>query len=101
MNTTSIEIPPLGCVYFLQSPRARHLRITIRQDKSIRVTMPRRGNLYQAKEFLLSKTAWIQKHLRKIDQNANLHEIPDLNSIDLEKAQSLPVQSSQLLCPKV
>ena len=50
--------------------------------------MPRRGNLHQAKEFLLSKTSWIQKHLRKIDQNANLHEIPDLKNIDLEKARA-------------
>ena len=50
--------------------------------------MPRRGNLHQAKEFLLSKTSWIQKHLRKIDQNANLNVIPDLKIIDLEKAQT-------------
>ena len=87
MPATAIEIPPLGCVHFFQSTRARHLRITIRQDKTIRVTMPRRGNLHQAKEFLLSKTAWIQKHLRKIDQYANLNVIPDLN-IDLEKAKT-------------
>ena len=48
--------------------------------------MPRRGNLHQAKEFLLSKTSWIQKHLRKIDQYA-VQKIPDSN-IDLEKAQT-------------
>jgi predicted metal-dependent hydrolase len=48
--------------------------------------MPRRGNLRQAKEFLLSKTSWIQKHLRKIDNYAHLPEIPDSN-IDLEKAR--------------
>ncbi len=49
--------------------------------------MPRCGNLRQAKEFLLSKTSWIQKHLRKIDQYADLREIGDLN-IDLEKARA-------------
>ena len=48
--------------------------------------MPRRGNLHQAKEFLLSKTSWIQKHLRKIDKNP-IQEIPDLN-IDPEKAKT-------------
>jgi hypothetical protein len=88
MPATAIEIPPVGCVHFFQSPRAKHLRITIRQDKTIRVTMPRRGNLRYAKEFLLSKTSWIQKHLRKIDQNANLHKIPDFKIIDLEKVQT-------------
>jgi predicted metal-dependent hydrolase len=87
MPTTAIQIPPLGCVYFFQSPRAKHLRITIKHDKTIRVTIPRRGNLHQAKEFLLSKTSWVQKQLLKIEQNADLREIPDLN-IDLEKAQT-------------
>ena len=87
MPATAIEIPPVGCVHFFQSPRAKHLRITIKQDKTIRVTMPRRGNLHQAKEFLLSKTSWIQKHLRKIDQYANLNVIPD-SSIDIEKAKT-------------
>ena len=86
MNTTSIQIPTLGLVYFYVSPRARHLRITIKHDKTIRVTIPRRGNLHQAKEFLLSKTSWVQKHLRKIDKNP-IQEIPDLN-IDPEKARA-------------
>jgi predicted metal-dependent hydrolase len=80
-----IQIPLLGLVYFSISPRARHLRITIKHDKTIRVTMPRRCNLLQAKEFLLSKTAWIQKHLRRIDKNP-IQKVPDLN-IDLEKAR--------------
>jgi hypothetical protein len=86
MPATAIQIPPLGCVYFLQSPRARHLRITIKHDKTIRVTMPRRGNLNQAKEFLLSKTSWIQKQLQRIDNYADLRPIGDSN-IDLEKAR--------------
>jgi predicted metal-dependent hydrolase len=86
MPATAIEIPPVGDVHFFQSPRAKHLRITIKQDKTIRVTMPRKGNLREAKEFLLSKTSWIQKHLRKIDQNA-IQKIPDSN-IDLEKARA-------------
>jgi predicted metal-dependent hydrolase len=49
--------------------------------------MPRRGNLDKAKEFLLSKTSWIQKHLQKIDQYEDLRKIPDSN-IDPEKAKT-------------
>ena len=85
MPATAIDIPPLGLVHFFQSPRAKNIRITIRHDKTIRATVPKRGNLHQAKEFLLSKTSWIQKHLRKIDKNP-IQEIPDLN-IDPEKAR--------------
>jgi predicted metal-dependent hydrolase len=98
-TATAIQIPPIGCIYFFQSPRAKHLRITIKYDKTIRVTMPRRGNLPQAKEFLLSKTSWIQKHLRKMDQYANLREIPDLN-IDLEKAQTYLFNRLNYFCEK-
>jgi predicted metal-dependent hydrolase len=87
MPVTAIEIPQLGPVLFSQSPRARNLRITIKPDKTIKVTMPRKGNLNEAKEFLLSKTFWVQKHLRKIDQYVYLHETPDLN-IDFEKAKT-------------
>jgi predicted metal-dependent hydrolase len=99
MPATAIQIPPVGCVYFFQSPRAKHLRITIKHDKTIRVTMPRRGNLHQAKEFLLSKIAWIQKQLRKMDQYADLREIPDLN-IDLEKAQAYLFNRLNYFCEK-
>jgi predicted metal-dependent hydrolase len=49
--------------------------------------MPPKGNLHEAKEFLLTKTSWIQKHLRKIDQYTESRETPDLN-IDLEKAKT-------------
>jgi predicted metal-dependent hydrolase len=99
MPATAIQIPPIGCVHFFQSPRTKHLRITIKQDKTIRVTMPKRGNLNEAKEFLLSKIAWIQKQLRKMDQYANLREIPDLN-IDLEKAQTYLFNRLNYFCEK-
>jgi predicted metal-dependent hydrolase len=87
MPATAIQISQLGPVLFSQSSRAKHLRITIKPDKTITVTMPRKGNLYQAREFLHSKTSWVQKQLRKIDQYANFQETPDLN-IDLEKAKT-------------
>jgi predicted metal-dependent hydrolase len=99
MPATAIQIPLVGCVYFFQSPRAKRLRITIKRDKTIRVTMPRRGNLNEAKEFLLSKISWIQKHLRKMDQYANLREIGDLN-IDMEKAQTYLFNRLNYFCEK-
>jgi predicted metal-dependent hydrolase len=100
MPATVIEIPPLGYVYFFKSSRAKRLRITIKHDKTIRVTVPRRGNLPQAKEFLLSKTSWIQKQLRKIDHYADSREIPDLKNIDLEKAQTDLFNRLNYFCQK-
>jgi predicted metal-dependent hydrolase len=82
-----IDIPGLGTATFVQSPRARRLRITIKADKTIIVTIPRNGTPQQAEQFLHSRTVWIQKQLQKIAQYVQLQDTADLN-IDLEKAQN-------------
>ena len=61
----STNIDNLGSVAFAQSPRARYLRITIKADKTIKVTIPRNGSLNEAKRFLRSKAAWVQRQLQK------------------------------------
>jgi predicted metal-dependent hydrolase len=87
MTTTAIDIANLGSVTFTRSPRAKYQRITIRPDKTVVVTIPRNGSLDEAKRFLKSKISWIQKHLRKIEQNVQKKDVPDLD-IDLKKAQT-------------
>ncbi|MBN2456385.1 MAG: M48 family metallopeptidase [Sedimentisphaerales bacterium] len=86
MFTNNIVISDLGSVAFTQSPRAKYQRITIRPDKTITVTISRKGSLNEAKRFLRSKTAWVQRQLQKIDQHTKPQDTPDLN-IDFEKAQ--------------
>jgi predicted metal-dependent hydrolase len=71
---------------FVQSFKAKYLRITIKSDKSVVVTIPRNGSLKTAKEFLHSKIAWIKNHINKIEKSDRL-TLPDLD-IDLEKAQT-------------
>lgn len=86
MPADVIQIPQLGPVIFNQSFKARHLRITVKTDKTIKVTIPKNGNLNQAKAYLFSKTSWVKKHLHRIERYNNL-KAPDLN-MDLEKAQT-------------
>ena len=81
------HIDNLGPIAFAKSQRAKYQRITIRPDKTITVTMPRNGNLSEAKKFLQSKQAWIQKHLQKIKQQEKLQSTSDLSSEELIKAQ--------------
>ncbi len=87
MSTSTLTISNLGSVTFAKSPRAKYQRITVRPDKTITVTIPRGGNLSEAKQFLKSKISWIQKQLQKIDQHTQCRDTPDLN-IDLEKTQN-------------
>ena len=86
MSTSTLTISNLGSVTFAKSPRAKYQRITVRPDKTITVTIPRNGNLSEAKQFLKSKISWIQKQLQKIDQHTQCRDMPDLE-IDLEEAQ--------------
>ena len=87
MLIRNIVISELGTVAFAQSPRARYLRIGIKADKTITVTIPRGGSLSEAKQFLKSKISWIQKQLQEIGQPTQYRDMPDLD-VDLEKAQN-------------
>jgi hypothetical protein len=83
---SDLKIAELGSVRFARSARAKYQRITVRQDRTITVTIPRRGSVVEAREFLQSKIPWVQKQLRKIDHHAEAIRPVDVN-IDLEKAQ--------------
>jgi len=83
---SDLKIAELGSVRFARSARAKYQRITVRQDRTITVTIPRRGSVVKARKFLQSKIPWVQKQLRKIDRRAETIRPADMN-IDLEKAQ--------------
>ena len=84
----NITIPQLGSINVTHSPRAKYLRITIRPDKTITVTMPKNGNLGEAKKFLQTKIPWIKKQLQRIDQHKHLQSDPDVKDIDLHQTQN-------------
>jgi len=56
-------------IEFIKHPRAKHYRITLRPDGSVRVTIPRRGTRARAERFLASKQTWLaqkQKNLKPV-----------------------------------
>ncbi len=53
--------------YFHRNRRARHYLLYVRRDRSLRVTVPSRGTLKEAREFLHSRKSWIGKQLTKIN----------------------------------
>jgi hypothetical protein len=62
---TSQETPELA-VEYVRSVRARLLRISVRGNGAVRVTVPRRGSLRQAEAFVRTKRAWIEKTLQRL-----------------------------------
>jgi hypothetical protein len=48
------------------SPRAKHLRLTISNQGSVVITIPRGFSLSKAWDFVAEKESWIQKKLRQV-----------------------------------
>jgi predicted metal-dependent hydrolase len=56
----------IGNVSFVKNKRAKSLRITIKSDNKVKVTIPRNVSLTNAFRFVEEKTNWIRKSLEKI-----------------------------------
>lgn len=54
-----------------KSARARYMRISIRPEKGIRVSLPLRGSFDKAEAFVHEKRDWIKLHQEKIAQQEN------------------------------
>ncbi|MFC6997122.1 M48 family metallopeptidase [Rufibacter roseus] len=62
------EIQGVGKVRFVPSATAKYVRISIRPEQGVRVTLPKRATLEQAVAFVQEKASWIQKHLTSQQQ---------------------------------
>lgn len=71
MSSTTIEIPSIGPVTIVKSQRAKHIRITVRPDQSVTLTLPKGQSFDKAKQFLHSKIPWITKHLHRLSKIEN------------------------------
>lgn len=71
MNSTIVEIPSVGPVTIVKSKRAKHLRITVKHDQTVRLTMPRGASVEKAMQLLHSKIPWIKKHLHRLSKIEN------------------------------
>jgi len=85
LNTqaTTIDIPSLGPVLFTASSKAKYLSITIKPDRTIRVTIPQERSLDAAMKFLKSKTPWAKRHLdtlQMLQQNRAQGSLPAIGT---------------------
>jgi len=67
-ESKTIEIDGVGLVLFERSKRAKRISISVKPFQGVRIAVPRRSSFRKAKEFALTKTAWINKHLDKTKQ---------------------------------
>jgi predicted metal-dependent hydrolase len=53
---------------FVRHPRARRYVVTVRDDGVVRVTVPRRGSMREAREFAGRQQEWIERQRRRLEQ---------------------------------
>ena len=78
MSSTTVEIPSIGQVTIVKSQIAKQIRITIKPDQTVTLTVPKGQSVDRAKQFLHSKIQWITKHQRRLSK--------------LDKTQTNPLQ---------
>jgi predicted metal-dependent hydrolase len=69
------EVAAIGSVVVAVSDRARHTRITLKRDGTVKLTVPRLVPLEHARRFLESKLPWIQRHRESFSRMAELPAI--------------------------
>ena len=73
----AVEMPPVSGVVEIQGrpapvlyrrhPRARRYLLRLRADKTVVVTVPRRGSLEFARQFVASRRGWLEKQWRILE----------------------------------
>jgi len=83
-----IKIDRVGQILFERSNRARHINISVKPSKGIRVAVPSGVSFDKAKQFAQSKRNWIKKHLDKMKQVEKEHEAFSKHLTEINRAEA-------------
>jgi predicted metal-dependent hydrolase len=75
LRSVQLHIDGIGAVLLEKSPKAKYMRISIRPEKGVRVSLPLRGSFDKAEAFVLEKADWIRHHQQKIAKQENRQTI--------------------------
>lgn len=89
MNATSktIRIRDIGDVVLERSRRAKHINISMRPQRGIRVAVPLGLSFENAEKFARSKTEWMKKHLEHIRVIENNPQHPVVEQVYVKFAK--------------
>ena len=98
MKSEIIELEDVGQILFERSSRAKNINISVRPFHGVRVAVPFGVSFKKAMEFACYKRGWIQKHLAKMRQVEQNHQIlfQDFKNINRTDARFEPGAGSML-----
>ena len=101
MTSKTVNINGVGKVLLERSPRAKHLSLSLRPFRGVRVAVPRSHSFSAAEKFARSKTSWIKKHLEKIATiEKQTKALKESKPIDILNAKKHLVQRLDELCKR-
>ncbi len=68
MKIRTVELKGVAPVLLERSQRAKHISVSIRPFRGVRVAVPRGVSFARAEQFARSKAGWIKKHLEKMQR---------------------------------
>jgi predicted metal-dependent hydrolase len=84
----TVEINGVGPVLFERSKRAKHINISVRPYKGVRVAIPDGLSFKKAEEFVHSRTDWIKKHLDRMKRLEREHEAKSGTALDIDRVKA-------------
>ena len=87
-NSNTVEIDNVGSVLFEHSRRAKHVNISVKPFRGVRVAVPTGLSFKKAEEFVNTKTGWIQRHLYMVKQYEEKSRFTSDTLIDIDKSKA-------------
>jgi len=87
-DVKTVEINGVGPVLFERSKRAKHINISVRPYKGVRVAIPDGLSFKKAEEFVHSRTDWIKKHLDRMKRLEREHEAKSGTALDIDRVKA-------------
>ena len=84
----TIEFDGIGKILFERSKKARHINISIKPFKGVRVAIPYGVSYNKAKQVAKSKKSWIQKHLDKMKRVEQEYNIFSKNLTEIDRVEA-------------
>jgi predicted metal-dependent hydrolase len=87
-QSKTVDMEGIGTVLFEPSRRAKRLNVSLRPFGGVRVAVPHRTSFKRAREFVISKITWIQKHLGKMKQLEDAHQMLSKKAAGIDKVEA-------------
>ncbi len=101
VEAKTVELKNVGAIKLERSRRAKHINVSVKPFKGVRVAVPRGVSFASAERFARSKARWIKKHLDQMKQlELAARDISENLPIDRQAARRRLVQRLNHLADK-